>query len=98
MQIRGRHRGLPYGLDRAILLPSESVHRKENEDASLRARCTSNEGAVGVTRTISGLSYRTDDTWDPGNRGIVFQAKQVKNTLAGAFRAGPTAPIWEKKA
>lgn len=29
MQIRGRHRGLPYELDRAILLPSESLHETE---------------------------------------------------------------------
>ena len=29
MQIRGRHRGLPYELDRAVLLPSESLHDKE---------------------------------------------------------------------
>lgn len=36
MQVRGRHRGLPYQLDRAILLPSESLHRKEAEDASRR--------------------------------------------------------------
>ena len=37
MQIRGRHRGLPYELDRAILLPSDSLHRKEDEDAAKRA-------------------------------------------------------------
>ena len=36
MQIRGRHRGLPYELDRAILLPSENLHKKEDEDASRR--------------------------------------------------------------
>ncbi|EFW98663.1 potassium ion transporter [Grosmannia clavigera kw1407] len=30
MMIRGRHRGLPYGLDRAILLPSESLNQKED--------------------------------------------------------------------
>lgn len=35
--IRGRHRGLPYALDRAILLPSEKMHRKESEDPALRA-------------------------------------------------------------
>ncbi|KAJ9661004.1 low affinity potassium transporter [Neophaeococcomyces mojaviensis] len=34
MQIRGRHRGLPYELDRAILLPSESLHRKEAQEAA----------------------------------------------------------------
>lgn len=36
MQIRGRHRGLPYELDRAILLPSENLHKKEDADASHR--------------------------------------------------------------
>ncbi|KOS17990.1 Low-affinity potassium transport protein [Escovopsis weberi] len=33
MQIRGRHRALPYGLDRAILLPNESRLKKESEEA-----------------------------------------------------------------
>lgn len=43
MQIRGRHRGLPYELDRAILLPSESLHEKEDQDATQRlARRNSN--------------------------------------------------------
>lgn len=31
MMLRGRHRGLPYALDRAILLPSDSVNQKEAE-------------------------------------------------------------------
>ncbi|KAL4956485.1 cation transport protein-domain-containing protein [Aspergillus filifer] len=38
MQIRGRHRGLPNSLDRAILLPSESLHQKEVLDAEKRMR------------------------------------------------------------
>lgn len=38
MQIRGRHRGLPYELDRAILLPSESLQRREEEEAARRRR------------------------------------------------------------
>lgn len=33
MQIRGRHRGLPYELDRAILLPSQSLREKEEAEA-----------------------------------------------------------------
>lgn len=33
MQIRGRHRGLPYELDRAVLLPSESLREKEEAEA-----------------------------------------------------------------
>lgn len=36
MMIRGRHRGLPYGLDRAILLPSEALNAKEAADAEAR--------------------------------------------------------------
>jgi Trk-type K+ transport system membrane component len=32
MMIRGRHRGLPYELDRAVLLPSEKLHEKESRE------------------------------------------------------------------
>ncbi|KAH8176204.1 cation transport protein [Sarocladium implicatum] len=35
MMIRGRHRGLPYGLDRAVLLPSESRFENEAQDSQL---------------------------------------------------------------
>lgn len=38
MMLRGRHRGLPYALDRAILLPSDSLERKEKEDVENRRR------------------------------------------------------------
>ncbi|KAI5303163.1 hypothetical protein KEM56_007847 [Ascosphaera pollenicola] len=38
MEIRGRHRGLPYDLDRAILLPSEGLHVQEQRDAQRRMR------------------------------------------------------------
>ena len=33
MQIRGRHRGLPYQLDRAVLLPSDRLHKKDMDTA-----------------------------------------------------------------
>lgn len=36
VQIRGRHRGLPLKLDRAILLPSEKLNAREEEDDQLR--------------------------------------------------------------
>lgn len=42
MMVRGRHRGLPYELDRAILLPSEGLHRREDRDANKRGRRNSN--------------------------------------------------------
>ena len=48
MQIRGRHRGLPYELDRAILLPSESLHRKEDEDANKRMQQRRNSSVSNV--------------------------------------------------
>ncbi|KAL4923433.1 potassium ion transporter [Aspergillus undulatus] len=48
MQIRGRHRGLPNSLDKAILLPSESLHQKEVLDAEKRMRRrTSNLSQIG---------------------------------------------------
>ncbi|KAI9822532.1 MAG: low affinity potassium transporter [Pycnora praestabilis] len=59
MMLRGRHRGLPYELDRAILLPSESLHRKEDADASKRMqRRNSNasqlsSGALGRQQSFS---------------------------------------------
>ncbi|OZJ03743.1 hypothetical protein BZG36_03065 [Bifiguratus adelaidae] len=36
LMYRGRHRGLPEAIDRAILLPSEKLHHKEMEDMELR--------------------------------------------------------------
>lgn len=67
MQIRGRHRGLPYDLDRAILLPSESLQRKEAEDAEkrqLRRRNSSVSAMSGITnrsRQETGLTSGRDD-------------------------------------
>ncbi|KAL8722686.1 MAG: hypothetical protein Q9225_000853 [Loekoesia sp. 1 TL-2023] len=36
VMIRGRHRGLPVAIDRAVLLPSEHLAAAEEEDASIR--------------------------------------------------------------
>ncbi|KAI5289792.1 low affinity potassium transporter [Ascosphaera aggregata] len=52
MEVRGRHRGLPYDLDRAILLPSEGLHLQEQKDAERRMRrrpsgSTMNENSLG---------------------------------------------------
>jgi hypothetical protein len=51
MEIRGRHRGLPYGLDRAVLLPSESRFKKETEDMQttlVRSNTTAQSHAVST--------------------------------------------------
>ena len=36
MALRGRHRGLPVAIDKAIMLPSESLAWAEEEDAAMR--------------------------------------------------------------
>lgn len=96
MQIRGRHRGLPYALDRAILLPSESLHQKENEDATRRARRNSaavfeGQGPDGLQRTTTGLSRMSSNSARP-TVSDRFKPRQIKRILSGAFSAGPTAP------
>jgi hypothetical protein len=35
--IRGRHRGLPVAIDKAVLLPSDAHDNFEEEDARIRA-------------------------------------------------------------
>lgn len=59
MQIRGRHRGLPYELDRAILLPSESLHKKEDQDAAQRMQRRNSN--------LSGLEAGGQGILTPGN-------------------------------
>ncbi|KAK3942432.1 Low-affinity potassium transport protein [Diplogelasinospora grovesii] len=57
MMIRGRHRGLPYGLDRAILLPRESLSAKEaadDADARLARRNSHVSVATGVGSGMGG--------------------------------------------
>jgi Trk-type K+ transport system membrane component len=98
MQIRGRHRGLPYALDRAILLPSETLHQKENEDATRRARRGSNAldgnsmSMDGITRTGTGLSRKSTQSAER-----VSRPNQIKRILSGAFSAGPTGRYSEKR-
>ena len=59
MMIRGRHRGLPYALDRAILLPSDSLHTKEDEDATKRMQ---RRGSNTSAMEISGLPLEKPPT------------------------------------
>lgn len=99
MQIRGRHRGLPYALDRAILLPSESLHQKENEDATRRMNMRRNSAAMGVfdnpdplTRQGTGMSRRSSMSSQRPTVADRFKPKQMKRILSSAFSAGPSAP------
>lgn len=106
MQLRGRHRGLPYALDRAILLPSEGLHQKENEEATRRATrrysmaVDMSGGMEGLHRTGTGMSRRSSMSGEQGRPSVAdrFKPDQLKRIISGAFSAGPSVPHREKKA
>jgi len=80
MQIRGRHRGLPYELDRAILLPSEHLQKKEADDAALRVRRRSSIGTVGTIGAVN------------TNRASRSIERSASNFLGTLLHPGPTIP------
>jgi hypothetical protein len=86
MQIRGRHRGLPYELDRAILLPSESLQQRENEDSAVvRRRASiasrSNEGGG------DGLQMKEE------SRSKTKERKPARDFLSSILHPGPPMPV-----
>lgn len=86
MQIRGRHRGLPYGLDRAVLLPSESRFRNEVE--------AGDGGGLPRARTLprrnSGVSVATAAS---GHTSHFGRANRVNsNVIARMLHPGPAVP------
>lgn len=81
MQIRGRHRGLPYGLDRAILLPSEALNQKEADDADAR-----------LNRRQSHVSMAQDGAGTNLARGR-SRSVDRRNVLAQILHPGPTYPL-----
>ncbi|KAJ5754331.1 hypothetical protein N7533_003874 [Penicillium manginii] len=65
MQIRGRHRGLPYALDRAVLLPSDALNRHETamSERRMRRRNSNLSGAGSLGRQPSrSVSHVQGDT------------------------------------
>ncbi|KAK3296136.1 cation transport protein-domain-containing protein [Chaetomium fimeti] len=81
MMVRGRHRGLPYGLDRAIMLPSESLNATEAADADARmARIQSHASAATGARGSS-VGRRKSMSGDR------------PNILASLLHPGPAVPI-----
>ena len=85
MQIRGRHRGLPYELDRAILLPSENLHEKEAHDAAIRMRRRSTAASTDMTPVNSG-AVKADR-----GRGRSLQ-RGAQNLLGTLLYPGPIIP------
>ncbi|KAK5627782.1 hypothetical protein RRF57_003497 [Xylaria bambusicola] len=82
MMIRGRHRGLPYGLDRAVLLPSENLHCKEVEDAELR-----------LQRRQSAISAHPPDHGGERSRSV-----DRGNIFAGLLQIGPAYSMAKSEA
>jgi len=92
MQIRGRHRGLPYELDRAILLPSESLHEKEAKEGerilqrrrSSLGQMSAVDGQMESDRFRAGLGLSTAyEQHDQGSRerGQTFSSQQSNNSV-----------------
>ncbi|KAI0187659.1 cation transport protein-domain-containing protein [Xylaria flabelliformis] len=78
MMIRGRHRGLPYGLDRAVLLPSENLNRKEAEDAELR-----------LQRRMSAMSVPAADRRPSSMQRDRGRSMDRHNIITGLLHIGP---------
>lgn len=90
MQIRGRHRGLPYGLDRAVLLPSESRFRSEADEPVLpKSRTLPRRNSAVSVATTTGRSVRR-------GRSRSVDANQLdkrnSNLLASLLHPGPAVP------
>lgn len=75
MMIRGRHRGLPYALDRAILLPSEHLH-KSDEVA----------GGATIRRASAIEAQEKGENWEHGDLDAMGLPRQ--NTADDAMMAG----------
>lgn len=110
MMIRGRHRGLPYGLDRAILLPNESLHATDAADADARAlsRRLSQTPAAAAAATAgaappgpASVRRRTSSGGDHGNiltsllhPGPALPADSSPAAAGRMIRRRSTDPAW----
>ncbi|KAI7717483.1 hypothetical protein KC353_g4540, partial [Hortaea werneckii] len=91
MMLRGRHRGLPYALDRAILLPGDNVHKKDDENAaqSLRRRPSANS-ALERSSTEGGEAPDAD-AGGGASLSMARTATATRATGSGALQ-DPTGP------
>jgi potassium uptake Trk family protein len=81
LQIRGRHRGLPYGLDKAVLLPSEARFKKEAEEAEANLMRT---GTSATGATASGLQRLPSM-----GRGRTMSRDKNANIISKLLHPGP---------
>lgn len=91
MQIRGRHRGLPYGLDRAVLLPSESRFRNEADEQAVlsRARTLARRNSAGSAAT-DGRSVARGRSRSIGENNRIDRVNS--NLITSLLHPGPAVP------
>ena len=84
MEIRGRHRGLPYGLDRAVILPSESRFKRETEEAQppfIRSNTANSAVMSGAQRRGSSV-----------HRGRSLSRDRDHKIISRFLHPGPVVP------
>lgn len=88
MQIRGRHRGLPYGLDRAVLLPGDSRNvTEEQKEANVDGPTHPH---FQLHRRSSGMSTATQGLGSSIRRGRSRSVTRVNsNVLVQLLHPGP---------
>lgn len=96
MQIRGRHRGLPYELDRAILLPSESLQQKEIKEGNrivLRRRRSSAGQSLmsAVDGNLEGQHFRPETGIASGHHAGESDQFQIRPRTNTNRTVGSTA-------
>ena len=96
MQIRGRHRGLPYELDRAILLPSESMHEKEDHEAAARLRRRNSAGTT--TGAATGLAAPNSGASDGASDHGRARQRKAPSLLSRMMHIGPVVSRESHKA
>ena len=96
MMLRGRHRGLPYALDRAILLPSESLQRKEMAMDEARRERRNSMASVRPNFDLNGdLGPRVGEIptrTDASKKTLMRDRSRhgIKRVLTGALSPGTT--------
>ena len=88
MQIRGRHRGLPYALDRAILLPSE--RRQQEEEALAAARMPRRMSMNSTAASTTGIGLHRTRTRSTERGRLAPPHVSLFNSFLGP---GPAMPI-----
>ncbi|KEY71871.1 hypothetical protein S7711_06012 [Stachybotrys chartarum IBT 7711] len=86
MQIRGRHRSLPYGLDRAVLLPREyQIGKEEPEEPNSLVRANTNVSTATST-AVQRVGTNT------GRATGTARERRGSNIIVKLMHPGPAVP------